>query len=208
MRKSDETRARLRAAALHLFMAKGVSETTTREIAAAAGIAEGTIYRHYPSKESLAHDLMREIAERMGAAVEKAIDAEESTRGKLAAAVHSLCREADEDWTGFAYYLLHGETILPGLDPAVVASPDTAFRATLSRGMDDGELPRRDLDLVSALIRGLVHQTGRARLTGGLGGSMTGHADEIAAAAWRVAGEKDKQPEKSFLRSLFGSPKE
>ena len=57
MGKAEDTKARVERAALTLFVARGVAETTTKEIAMAASIAEGTIYRYFPSKEQLARDL-------------------------------------------------------------------------------------------------------------------------------------------------------
>ena len=57
MGKAEETKARVERAALTLFVARGVAETTTKEIAMAASVAEGTIYRYFPSKEQLALDL-------------------------------------------------------------------------------------------------------------------------------------------------------
>ena len=45
MGKAEDTKARLERAALTLFVARGVAETTTKEIAMAASVAEGTIYR-------------------------------------------------------------------------------------------------------------------------------------------------------------------
>src|SRR5580704_1989477 len=40
-------------AALPLFARKGFAETTTRELARAAGVSEPLLYKHFPSKEAL-----------------------------------------------------------------------------------------------------------------------------------------------------------
>ncbi|HEY3913260.1 MAG TPA: helix-turn-helix domain-containing protein [Verrucomicrobiae bacterium] len=40
-------------AALPLFARKGYAETTTKELASAAGISEPLLYKHFPSKEAL-----------------------------------------------------------------------------------------------------------------------------------------------------------
>jgi len=53
MDQPSPTRERLRAAALTLFVQKGVAETTTRDLAAMAGVAEGTIFRVFPDKKAL-----------------------------------------------------------------------------------------------------------------------------------------------------------
>ena len=40
-------------AALPLFAQKGFTETTTKDLARAAGISEPLLYKHFPSKEAL-----------------------------------------------------------------------------------------------------------------------------------------------------------
>lgn len=54
----DERRQAIVASATPLFIQKGAS-VTTAEIAAAAGIAEGTIFRAFPDKAALIHETLR-----------------------------------------------------------------------------------------------------------------------------------------------------
>lgn len=53
------TRDRLVRAALELFTTQGYHTSTTPEIAARAGVAEGTIYRHFASKEQMLNEIYR-----------------------------------------------------------------------------------------------------------------------------------------------------
>ena len=56
---ADLTRQRLIRSALELFTTRGYHDTTTAQIAKKAGIAEGTIYRHFASKQQLVNELYR-----------------------------------------------------------------------------------------------------------------------------------------------------
>jgi len=58
-RDGEATRQRLLRAALELFTAEGFQSTTTPEIAERAGVAEGTIYRHFSGKEHLLNEVYR-----------------------------------------------------------------------------------------------------------------------------------------------------
>lgn len=51
--RGEETRLRLLKVASVLYAERGVAGTTTEVLAARAGVAEGTIYRHFPGKEGL-----------------------------------------------------------------------------------------------------------------------------------------------------------
>ncbi|HEU4763731.1 MAG TPA: TetR/AcrR family transcriptional regulator [Gemmatimonadales bacterium] len=65
-RDAAVTHERLLRAALELFTTLGYRGTTTALVAERAGIAEGTIYRHFPGKDELFRDLQRS-AERWAA---------------------------------------------------------------------------------------------------------------------------------------------
>jgi TetR/AcrR family transcriptional repressor of multidrug resistance operon len=58
-RDGDATRERLLQAALDLYTTTGFLRTTTPMLAERAGIAEGTIYRHFSSKEHLLNETWR-----------------------------------------------------------------------------------------------------------------------------------------------------
>src|SRR5260221_4167902 len=58
-RPTELTHQRLIRAALELFSSRGYHDTTTAQIAKKAGVAEGTIYRHFPSKQQLLNELYR-----------------------------------------------------------------------------------------------------------------------------------------------------
>ena len=51
--RGEATRAALLRATSQLVHDVGYAQTTTRAVAAAAGVAEGTLYRHFPDKASL-----------------------------------------------------------------------------------------------------------------------------------------------------------
>jgi AcrR family transcriptional regulator len=52
-KRGDETRARLIEATKSVVREVGYAHATTKAVAEAAGVAEGTIYRHFPDKISL-----------------------------------------------------------------------------------------------------------------------------------------------------------
>ncbi|PYO97712.1 MAG: hypothetical protein DMD61_11760 [Gemmatimonadetes bacterium] len=62
MTQADLTRERLVRAALELFTTQGYHETTTPQIAKKAGVAEGTIYRHFTGKQHFFNELYRAAA--------------------------------------------------------------------------------------------------------------------------------------------------
>ncbi|MDX2240520.1 MAG: TetR/AcrR family transcriptional regulator [Leptolyngbyaceae cyanobacterium bins.302] len=49
----SETRTRILKSALRLFARQGYDGTTTRDLAEAANVAEGTLFRHFPNKKAI-----------------------------------------------------------------------------------------------------------------------------------------------------------
>jgi AcrR family transcriptional regulator len=55
---SDDRRKAIVSAAVPLFARNGFAGTTTRELAAAAGVSEALLFRHFPSKQSLYREIL------------------------------------------------------------------------------------------------------------------------------------------------------
>jgi AcrR family transcriptional regulator len=94
----SERRAEIIAATLPLVLAHG-SAVTTRQIAEAAGIAEGTIFRVFPDKESLIEAVVESAMDT--ASVDAALTAIDPTlplEARLIAAVDILRRRVADLW--------------------------------------------------------------------------------------------------------------
>ena len=64
--RSADTHQALMDAALQVFVQRGFARATTREIAGAAGVAEGTIYRHFADKHALFREVFFSVIGGMG----------------------------------------------------------------------------------------------------------------------------------------------
>ena len=111
MRPKDHTKELIARTALRLFVEKGIDGATIRDIAAAAGIAEGTLYRHYPGKDALAWDLFSRNYTAFALELRRIEAGQATLRAKLAAMVRQFCTFFDDDPVLFSYLLLaqHGQ---------------------------------------------------------------------------------------------------
>lgn len=94
-RDAEATRRRLIAAALELFTTTGFRATTTPMLAERAGIAEGTIYRHFSGKHELLNAAYRQVQD-WAAAMVKEIEADRllPVRDRLLGIARRLLEEA------------------------------------------------------------------------------------------------------------------
>jgi AcrR family transcriptional regulator len=135
---ADLTRQRLVRAALELFTTRGYHVTTTAQIAKKAGVAEGTIYRHFASKQQLVNELYR-AAERWAIKVvqdtPKAEDGD-GARAQLTAVAHALVEGAARDPSIVKLGLLEPLGAILDEESHKVARE---FRAAIERIIADGK---------------------------------------------------------------------
>jgi AcrR family transcriptional regulator len=178
-----DTRQRIEAAAIHLFVEKGVAETTVRDIARAVDISEGALYRHFVSKEALVWQLFeRHYVEFAGSLLTLA-EGEASARGKVAAMIRGFCRAHDDNPELFRFLLFvqHGQ--LGRLAPET-PTPVSAVRTVMNSAIASGEVPQQSADLATALLFGVVLQPVQFAAYGTLPSDMSSMSERLIAAAW------------------------
>jgi AcrR family transcriptional regulator len=185
MRDGGHTRGLIEAAALRLFVEKGIDATGIRDIASAAGVSEGAMYRHYAGKEDLVRHLFTTELAGHARELERLQAGALGTRRKIEAIMRGFCALFDADSVLFRFILLI-EHRQPRNVTADAANPVEIVRSVIESGMRSGEISSGDADLATAMVMGIVLQTARAVVHGDVRPPLSPLAPDLAAACWRV----------------------
>jgi AcrR family transcriptional regulator len=177
------TRERIEEAATRLFVAKGVIETSVRDITRAVGISEGAMYRHFLSKDDLVWQTFEQNYTAFARDLEQLASREAGPRNKIAAMIRGFCRAHDANPTlfNFLVFVQHGQ--LSKL-PADAPTPVTVMRAIIRRAIDEGDLPPQDPDVATALVLGTVLQPATFAAYGRIAMQLEPISERLVAAAW------------------------
>ena len=185
MRDGSKTKELIARTALQLFVEKGVTETTIRDIASAAGIAEGTLYRHFDSKDQLAWELFSTNYLAFARELDRLQEEYDTLQDKLAAMVRQFCAFFDRDPVLFSYLLLaqHGQLkkVTPEMETAV-----TVLQKVLAQGMARGEAPEMEVELAAAMVLGVVLEVAIFKAYSRINQDLSQLSETLIAACWRV----------------------
>lgn len=185
MRDGRATKARIHESALRLFVEKGVTETSVRELAQAAGIAEGTLYRHYASKDDLVADLFASNYAEFAGRLAGLQRPQTGFRAKLDAVVAEIFRFHDDNPTLFRFLLLVQHQALPRVAEGE-GNPVTVLHAMVEQGLQHGEITLDDAALATAIILGLTLQCATAVVYGRMVPPLSRFSHDVAGACWRA----------------------
>ena len=134
--------AHLRAVARQEFGRRGYETTTMRDIAAAAGLSTGTVYRSFSSKDELLESIMRSYTEKVKAVWEAAVGTGSTVLEKIDALmwanIHVMDRFTDEFRIQLAW-LRQSPPSAPNLGMSF-AWHLRQIKALLAEGENSGEL--------------------------------------------------------------------
>jgi len=159
--RSQETRSSILTAAEQSFAERGYDVTSVDSICRAAGVSKGAFYHHFPSKGSVfvallnawLADLDQQFAvmQTGGASVPRQIAA-------MAAGVNAIYHVAGTKWNILLEFWAKSKA-----DPEVARSTvdmirryQVFFRQVLERGIAEGSLQVKDVDLTATVVLSVV----------------------------------------------------
>ena len=154
------TRARLVRAAAEVIQKGGWGSASVGAIARRAGVAAGTLYRHFPSKAELFLEVFRAVSERELGAMTTAQAAVTGVAERFEAVVGTYARRALRN-RRLAWALVY-EPLDASVDVERLAYRRTYCRgmaALIREGIDAGTIPPQDAELAAAAVVGVIAET-------------------------------------------------
>jgi AcrR family transcriptional regulator len=153
--RREDTRTRLLRAASEVLEAGGYAAASVAAIAERAGVATGTLYRHFPSKAELFVELFRAIGDAELTAMREAAMSTRTAAAELEAVIATFAGRA------MSRPRLAWALVYEPLDPLVDAERVRYRRAYAQRiasfvreRVECGELPDQDPDTTAAAVIG------------------------------------------------------
>jgi len=185
------TRQRLLAAARELIEEDGYASASVAAITDRAGVASGTVYRHFASKADLFLEVFRAVCAGEQRAMRTAADgAGPGAVDRLEAVLTTFARRALQN-RSLAWALL-AEPVDPVVDAERLAYREryaSLVATELSAAVDAGEIPAQDVAFTAAA------------LVGGCGEALVGPLSADDASAEDVVGSL-----RAFVRRAIGAP--
>jgi len=146
----ETTRQKIEAAALSLFARKGLS-VTIDEIAKTAALSKGLLYSHYPSKEALVSELLRQAAVISGTRIKEIADMDGSAAAKIKRISAMMCEMLTSSNIGIDYFMFTIQAGMSGFQMPAAAlytadmpNPVESLARIIKEGQSEGSAANGD----------------------------------------------------------------
>jgi len=163
-------------AATRLFAAKGFNETSTAEVAREAGVAQGTLFYHFKTKEGIMLEAFHSMMETYLAGLEQAAAKAPTGLAGVEAILRYHFLFTEKNSQRFLVVLRDFPFFFANSDPATreqvrgrILRSVGILRSALERGRGDGSIRAEvEAEPTAHLLRGLMHGLVRQKLLGPL----------------------------------------
>ena len=182
MTRSAGVKTKVERAAVDLFAANGFDGVSIADIAGAAGVSQGALYRHYASKEELGWVLFSTAYLRTGEELDRIRTGEAEFEAAVTAMIAHFCALYDEDPALFRFMLITQHGFLPRIASGS-RTPVDAIADLVGDAIAENQLKPIDPALGAAVVMGVILQAATFHIYGRLGGSLAARAPMLGRAA-------------------------
>lgn len=173
------TRDKIVKSAVGLFIQQGVAKTTTKQIARSASVAEGSIYRYFPSKDELAWQVFKDYHQYIAVQLQKSVSQDLNLKEKVTSLVNCFLTMADEDWLMFRYYLTSQHMHMGNVTKDML-TPYQVLTNIVEEGIEAGEIKAKDVNVITAMMMGAVHQIAINKIYSRIDGELYVYHDLVS----------------------------
>ena len=172
-------------AALKLFVEKGIEGTTTREIAELAKAGEGTMFRHFESKEELAWYLFNENLSSFMKHLEEVTTQQTTAKDKIRSMVEAGFTLYETDPLLCTFLLLTEHSAARRMPPGY-KTPINLILEILEAGQKKKEVRPMNSHLASALVFGAIVRVPFFKRSGLVTQDLRELIDEVNETVWKM----------------------
>jgi AcrR family transcriptional regulator len=150
---STEKREKFLSAALKLFVAKGVQNTATAEIAKAAGTAAGTLFLYFPTKQELIHELVLRITKEESDYINSLLNPALSVRDTFFTIWSGSVRWLLDNPEAYQYsQQIRNSSLISDAVALETAKYFHFYYETIQRGLEEGCIKPYPIDLIGGFL--------------------------------------------------------
>ena len=183
--KTETVLPRIYRAALRLFVQKGIEGTTTKDIARAARVSEGALYRHFKSKDYLAYHLFSSHLHQFTQELAGRVRAVQGAKARLRIFIRE-CFEAFETERELFTFLILSEHRELSRFPLDRQHPGHLAQALVKEGQEAGEFRRQDPYIGAGLLIGGLIRLCLLRIHGNLRHDLRRETDGLTEQFWKA----------------------
>jgi AcrR family transcriptional regulator len=166
--RREKTKAAIVNAATRIFGERGFAATTMDDIAAAARVAKGAVYHHFPTKEALFEAVFEQVSLELVSDLDRISRAEKDALAAMAAGTQAYFAACSNDATG-QIILRDGPAVLGWERWREIDAKHFGgkFPLALTAAMDAGLIARQPVEPLARLLLGAVTEAAVACASGG-----------------------------------------
>ena len=186
---TDFRRTQLLDAARESFATHGMAGTTVDGIARRAGVAKGTVYLYYKSKEEILKQVLEEDVAELEAKTVQVVNGPGSVEERLRAFFTGALSffDSKRDFFEQCHFEMGPDVRKKAMQKLEVVFTEqvNAWRASLTRAKRAGEVGNIDAGASALIIVGLASGRAKQRLRGWASGPIDAIAAEASATLWK-----------------------